>query len=210
MVKVTIGSNGRIRIYVIDTEWLMLAGNRKLLIQLGFVDLLTGERVLDVTIDYGMSLEDLVQTLDMPDKLTHSAFHHSVMCGLRRFYGPQATAATTMMPFAEIASKLSAMKLQNAIVIEHSTNYCDYEAICNTFGKACMPPKTQALSTLPLLRDHAVPGMASYSLPAIYPAFQPDPDLIYEHHIAIIDAEKLGHVMDVVLENAKCFEKSGM
>ena len=188
----------------VDTEFV-----DKRLIQVAILDA-TGKTILDARIDHGLSIQELYD--ELPERGYRRAWQLRV---LSRFYGPDSTIKSPMITVNELASKLTALRLSEHIMIEWSTNYCDYRMLAQTLevmGKAAaiMPPVTHRVSGLHLYRSYILKKNATFALQAIYPFLLPNSKLIWNHHEAEVDTKKLFHVVELAFSVAKPFKGLGL
>jgi hypothetical protein len=186
-------------LWYIDTEF---AGS--LLVHVALISP-DNECRLNVVVDHGKTLEELLHDIDVAGKNGISAMQSAIRRGVvSKFYDPESRIEAERATPEQLAEKLEALDFSSSILIEWSRNYCDYTNIVNTlqaidrFG--LMPPIKHRLSGLHLIKSYLLPGHWTYSLRTIYPFIFPLSGLRQLHHIADIDATKLRSVIDLAFK----------
>jgi len=111
----------------------------------------------------------------------------------RRIYGGEQTNGMTLPELAAELLKLGITK--DSIIVEWSTNNCDYRAIHQAFQDypdvmAILPPKHRWMRALTSLWKVLLPGCPSFALDLLHDVVFPE-DTGNLHHFAKVDAQKL-------------------
>ena len=158
----------------------------------------------EAIIEYGMSADELF-ALHYPDMRGKREVR--IASGvINQFYGSNSHHHCPRMSIEAVAEKLETL-ITDAVLVEHSIQFCDSKCIRAIFDLAGKPvPQYRCISTYDLFKRFLLKHFWSYALPAMFPLFVPGSDLIFRHHVAAVDAQKLCSVMDVVFGSAFCFE----
>lgn len=155
-----------------------------------------GKIALNVIPDYQKTAEELVD--ESCSQITGKGRDIAVGT-IERYYGSSkiflSTDAERLSPDT-IADKLSKLSISEAVLVEYSTNLCDYKSMSTFLSSVnqqyLMPPcSTHSISAYHILANNLLKGFKNLSLEGIFPLICPKSRVGRKHHEADNDALKL-------------------